>query len=147
MTKDVLIAIKGLQFNASEGETNVETVTAAEYYKKNDSHYILYEESSEGFGETTRNLIKFREHSLDLTKKGLINVHMIFEENHKNMTSYSTPFGNLLIGIDAKRVHLTEEEERIRVDVDYMLEVNYEYLADCKLSMNIQAKGEPLLLH
>lgn len=141
MTKDVLLAIKGLQFGVTEEETDVETVTSAEYYKKNNSHYVIYEEACEGFEGTTKNIIKFRDESLDLTKRGLVNVHMVFEENKKNMTNYSTPFGDILIGIDAKRVRLEEESGQIKVRVDYALEVNYEHLADCRISMNIQEKG------
>lgn len=146
MKRDVLLAIKGLHFNVAEDETNVETVTAAEYYKRNGSHYVIYEESSEGFEQGTKNVIRIGEHSVDLTKRGLINVHMIFEENRKNMTNYSTPFGDILIGIDARKVRLTEEEASIRVDVDYALEVNYEHLADCRISMDIRPRGEEFSL-
>lgn len=142
MTKDVLLAIKGLQFDGSDEDNEIETVTAAEYYKKNNIHYLIYEEASEGFEETTRNIIKFRENSLDLTKRGLVNVHMVFEENKKNMTNYSTPFGDILIGIDARKIKMHEEEEGIHVDVDYALEINYEHMADCHISMNIQPKGD-----
>lgn len=140
MTKDVLLAIRGLQFDVEHEEDKVETINAAEYYNKNNQHYVIYDEITEGFSESTKNIIKFKEHSMDLTKKGLVNVHMVFEENKKNMTSYSTPYGNILIGIDAKKVSCTEEEEQISVDVEYALEVNYEHLADCKIQMHIRAR-------
>ncbi len=142
MTKEVLLAIKGLQFDGSEEDTEIETVTTAEYYKRNDSHYVLYEELTEGFAQTTRSVLKFRDCKLDLTKKGLVNVHMVFEENKRNMTNYSTPYGDILVGIDARRVRFTEEERKIHVDVDYGLEINYEHLADCKISVDIRAKGQ-----
>ena len=142
MTKDVLLAIKGLQFDGSEEDTEIETVTSAEYYKKNNSHYVIYEEVFEGFEGTTKNILKFKDNSLDLTKKGLVNVHMIFEENKKNMTNYSTPYGDILIGIDASKIRMQEEEEKIHLDVEYALEINYEHLADCHISIGIQAKGE-----
>lgn len=141
MTKEVLLSLRGLQFDAvSEDGDKIETITPAEYYKRNDSHYVIYEEAVEGFRERTKNIIKFKNNSLDLTKKGLVNVHMIFEENKKNMTSYSTPYGDILIGIDARSVEMKEEEERILVDVDYALEVNYEHFADCKIKMDIRSK-------
>ena len=142
MTKDVLLAIKGLQFDGSEEDTEIETVTSAEYYKKNNSHYVIYEEAFEGFEGTTKNILKFKDNSLDLTKKGLVNVHMFFEENKKNMTNYSTPYGDILIGIDASKIRMQEEEEKIHLDVEYALEINYEHLADCHISIGIQAKGE-----
>ncbi len=132
MTKEVLLSLQGLQFDAVSADGDkIETITPAEYYKRNDSHYVIFEEAME----------KFKENSLDLTKKGLVNVHMIFEENKKNMTNYATPYGNILIGIDARSVRLKEKEERIEVDVDYALEVNYEHFADCKIKMDIRAKN------
>ena len=142
MTKEVLLSLQGLQFDAVSADGDkIETITPAEYYKRNDSHYVIFEEAMEGFQEKTKNVIKFKENSLDLTKKGLVNVHMIFEENKKNMTNYATPYGNILIGIDARSVRLKEKEERIEVDVDYALEVNYEHFADCKKKMDIRAKN------
>lgn len=141
MTKEVLLSLRGLQFDtASTDGDRIETITPAEYYKRNDSHYIIYDEAVEGFSENTKNIIKFRNGSLDLTKKGLVNVHMIFEKNSKNMTNYSTPYGDILIGIDTGSVNLTEEEEHIVVNVEYALEVNYEHFADCRIRMDIRSK-------
>ncbi|MDL2301174.1 DUF1934 domain-containing protein [Lachnospiraceae bacterium OttesenSCG-928-D06] len=146
MTKDILLAIKGIQFDAGSEEAEVETITSAEYYKRNGKHYVIYDEINEGISGSTKNIIKFKENSLDLTKKGLVNVHMIFEENRKNMTNYATPFGDILIGIDASKIQVKEETGQIKVNVDYALSVNYEHLADCRISMNIQAKEDGISL-
>lgn len=142
MTKDVLLTISGLQFTApeDEGAEPVEVITAGDYYKKNGKHYILYDEVMEGFEGSTRNVIKITDDYLDITKKGVSNVHMVFEKNKKNVSYYYTPFGNILIGIDAKSVDINETEENIDVQVKYNLEVNYEHLADCSITMNIKSK-------
>ncbi len=140
MTKDVLLFIKGLQFEGENDANDLETVTAAEYYKKNNHHYVIYEEAMEGFRDTTKNIIKWNGETLDLTKKGLVNVHMIFEEKKKNVTDYKTPFGSILIGIDTRQICVEEQENQIHVNVDYALEINYEHLADCQISMDVRAK-------
>lgn len=142
MTKDVLLTISGLQFAAQSDEESepVEVITAGDYYKKNGKHYILYDEVMEGFEGSTRNVIKLTEDSLDITKKGVSNVHMIFEKNKKNVSYYYTPFGSILVGIDAQSVDIRETEENIDVKVKYNLEVNYEHLADCSITMNIKSK-------
>lgn len=142
MTKDVLLSISGLQFAAKDEEDiePVEMITAGDYYKKNGKHYILYDEVMEGFDGNTKNIIKLTEDSLDITKKGISNVHMVFEKNKKNVSYYNTPFGSLLIGIDAKSVDIAETESHIDVRVKYNLEVNYEHLADCSITMSIQSK-------
>ena len=142
MTKDVLLTISGLQLAVQEdgaGEP-IEVITPGDYYKRNEKHYVLYDEVMEGFEGTTQNVIKIAEDSLDITKKGVANVHMIFEKNKKNMTYYYTPFGSILIGIDAKRVQVAETEENIDVTVNYDLEVNYEFLANCNITVNIKSK-------
>lgn len=141
MTKEVLVTISGLQFAAEEeGNEPMELITTANYYKKNGKHYILYDEVMEGFEGVTKNIIKVNEESMDVTKKGVTNTHMMFEKNKKNLTYYYTPFGNLLIGIDAREVNVEESEDNINVKVNYNLEVNYEHLADCCITMNIKSK-------
>ena len=147
MEKEVLLALKGLQFAVDEeGAQALETITPAEYFMRNGSHYVIYDEVMEGFAENTRNVIKFKDSLVEVTKKGLMNVHMVFEEKKKNMTSYVTPFGNILIGIDTADVKIKEEEDNISVNVEYTLEANYEHLADCKIEMNIRPREDGISL-
>lgn len=141
MMKEVLLTMQGLQFDQqSENAEQIETVTVGDYYKKNDKHYVIYEEITEGFSQATKNRLKFSEGMLELTRNGLINVHMVFQENKKNMTSYNTPFGQILIGIDTKKIEIEEQEDDIIVDVDYALDVNYEFLTDCHIKIHICSK-------
>jgi uncharacterized beta-barrel protein YwiB (DUF1934 family) len=143
MTKEVILSIAGLQFENTDSEDRepVEVITVGEYYNKNGKHYILYDEVTEGFEGSTKNTLKISEESLDITKKGLTNVHMVFERNKKNLTCYNTPFGNLMIGIAARDVNINEDDENIDVSVDYALDINYEHLADCKIAINIKSKN------
>ena len=141
MTKDVLISVKGLQFGNDVDEDMVEIITSGSYYKKNNKHYLMYDEITEGVEGATKNVVKFDGSTLDLTKSGVTNVHMIFEQNKKNITNYMTPYGNIMIGIDAQKVDVAETDESIRINIDYALEVNYEFLADCKIKMDITSKG------
>ena len=128
MTKEVLVTISGLQFSPETESESVELITSGSYYKKNGKHYIIYD------------IIKLGDEVLDITKRGETNVHMMFEKNRKNVTYYYTPYGSLLIGIDAKSVDVQETENDIDVKVNYELEVNYEHMADCCITMNIKSK-------
>ncbi|MCI8598420.1 MAG: DUF1934 domain-containing protein [Lachnospiraceae bacterium] len=118
----------------------VEIVTAGDYYNRNGKHYVLYDEVVEGCTGHIQNTIKIGEESLEVMKKGLSNVHMIFEKNKKNMSCYSTPFGNMTIGILANDIDVKESEKNIDIEVKYSLEVNYEHYADCSIQMNIKSK-------
>lgn len=138
MDKNVLVALKGLQFTIGAiEEQRLETIIPAQYYNKNNNHYVIYDEVMEGFEDTTKNMIKFHDSLVEVRKRGLINVHMIFEENKVNMANYVTPFGDIMIGIDTSEIQVKEQEDRISVKVSYSLEANYEHMADCCFEINI----------
>ena len=140
MTKEVLISMHGLQLGGDETDAEkIETFTTGTYYKKDDRHYVLYDEMLEGLEKPTKNKVKFGGHFLELIRSGLVNVHMVFEENKKNKTSYHTPYGNIPIAIDTKKIHITQEPDRIIVNVDYVLEISDEYFMDCQIVMKVQS--------
>lgn len=141
MKKDVLITISGIQSDLFKESDKIEVITNGSYYKKNNKHYLLYDEIVEGQDEVIRNVAKFGEDEFHITKSGFTNVNMSFEENKRNITNYITPYGSMLIGVDASRIDVVENEESIQVDIAYTLDVNYEHLAECTLHMDIQSRN------
>lgn len=143
MTRDVLLAMKGMQFalNEATGEGEpIEIITNASYFEKNNSRYLMYDEMLEGVDEPISNLVRFGPDTIEVTKKGMINVHMVFEEGKQNLTNYQTPYGNLMIGINTTKVEVTEQDECIHLEARYGLDINYEYLSDCVISMDISPR-------
>ena len=101
----------------------------------------IYDEVLEGMAGTIKNKIKITgEDSVEIMKSGLSSSHMIFEKNKKNLTYYRTPYGQMLVGINTRKMEISVEEDKIDVLVDYELDVNHEPLADCKIKMNIMSK-------
>ena len=138
MEKDVWVSVAGLQFgDGPEGE-KIEILTPGNYYKKNNHHYVTYEEVTEGSDEVTRNIVRFDGDMLTISKSGFTNVEMVFEKNKRNMTNYITPYGSLLVGIDTDRIDIRECDDAIDIDIDYALDINYEHLANCKIKMEIR---------
>ncbi len=141
MKKDVLIKISGMQSDFFRDADKVEIITSGSYYKKNNKHYLMYDEVGESQDEVTKNIARFDDEAFHIQKSGFTNVNMSFEENKRNIANYITPYGSLLVGIDASKVDVIENEEDIQVDIAYSLDVNYEHLADCKLHMDIKSKS------
>lgn len=137
MTKDVLITIRGVHTLDHE-DNDVEMIVRGDYYQKNGKHYILYEEILEGAEERVKNVIKISPSSMDIIKKGVTNSRMLFEKNKKNLSCYSTPVGNLVIGIQANHFYVEEQENSIKVNVDYSLDINYEHMSDCRICVDVQ---------
>ncbi len=138
MTKDVLISVSSYQTAQDETE-HMEVINKGNYYQKNGFHYVIYEEMVEGFEQPVKSMMKFREGELTVTKKGLLNVNMIFEESKNHPCCYATPYGDMMLGIRTTSIDLEEEEYRICVSVYYSLEANYEPLADCRIEIKIKS--------
>ena len=72
------------------------------------------------------------------TGEGVLDI----EEGKQNLTSYQTPFGSLMIGINTHKVEVTEHDECIHLEAQYGLDINYEFLSDCVISMDISPKNK-----
>ena len=140
MTKDVWISLQGLQFSGDESEDNIESSVSGTYYEKNGKHYVIYEEVIEGLQKPVMNKLKFGEHFLELRRSGPLSVCMMFEENQKHMADYHTPYGKFALGIDTKKFRMENETDKMRLDIEYTLEQNNEYLADCKILIEVHSK-------
>lgn len=138
MTKDVIISISGLQFE-TEGNEAVEVISRGEYYFRNGKHFLIYEELSEEEQEVTRCVLKISEDAVELTKKGSSNVHMIFEADETSTTYYSTPYGELIIGITTQEIELKPEEKQLELKIRYSLDMNYQHISECSLHVTAEA--------
>ncbi|MBP9996048.1 MAG: DUF1934 domain-containing protein [Lachnospiraceae bacterium] len=139
MNKDVLISIKGLHFQNTADGDNVEVISPGQYYQRGDMRYLVYDEPIEGSDAVTKNMIKFNDSMMSLTKKGPITTSMLFGLGEKNLTNYNTPFGSLVIGLDTKHISFEEQNDALLLNVKYTLDVNYEFLADCDI--HIEARN------
>lgn len=141
MNKDVLIHVRGLQMmETDDAQEPIEIVVPGQYYFRNGSHYLRYEEMLDDTAETTVNYIKMSPNGVEVRKQGQVNVHMVFEEGKKNKTFYNTPYGTLQMGISATGLELKESEDGIQMKVDYALDMNEEHVADCYLTVQAQYK-------
>lgn len=140
MTRDVLIRISGARDSGSDQE-DVEMITTGDYFLKDGKHYIIYEEIEEDSKQITKNTIKVAPDSLDIIKRGNTNTHMIFQKNKKNISCYMTPFGELVVGIHTNEVHVEEEEDVLKVDIQYALDINYEHVSNCNITIQVKSRN------
>ena len=90
MTKDIMLRISGVQFpDGEENSEEMEVITSGSYFEKDGRHYIKYDEVQEDSNEVIRNLLKIENGSLELTRRGMTNVHMVFEKDKKSEDSWS----------------------------------------------------------
>ena len=131
-SKKAVVHVTGMQFSQdiADGEDAIETIVPGSCGKIGNLYYIKYEELQEGFTEKTDVLLKAKPGYLEMTKKGLINVHMVIVADETHQTNYTTPFGNLTFTLRGKNVAVYEDEKGIHVRARYSMDVNYEYLSE-----------------
>lgn len=139
MTKNVLITVKGVQQDDAGEMSSSETVVHGEYYFRNGSHYIFYEETVEDSGEKVKSNLKLKGNTLELIRKGAADSRMIFETGKRHAVDYATPFGVLKMETVTFQILLLEEEEHIRIEAEYDLWANEAFVSRCTLTINLEA--------
>lgn len=141
MSEKVLFSIKGLHSIVGDPDgkpDEIEVINVADYYIKEGTRYIMYEEIMEGTEQPTKNIVKIKNDQVEITKKGAVNVRMYFEKGKSDDTSYLTPEGQISMSMDTKDVSVQEKENTLLVEIEYAMKINYVHVADCKIEMKIQ---------
>lgn len=137
MRKEVQLTLTGMQRD-EEGQENITRLSArAEYYLKDGSHYILYEENQPASG-LTKNTIKFKSNLLEVTKRGAVNSRMVFEKGKEHMMDYATPFGLLRLGVLTHEIVSRQSENSLKIQAHYSLTQEGQPFSYCKITINIQ---------
>ncbi len=140
MTRNVLISISGARMT-DDGSEQVEMVTTGDYFGRDGKHFVLYEEILEDGSGSVRNTIRIQPDRMSIIKKGEASTQMVFEKNKKNLSCYVTPFGQMMVGIHTGDVKILEEEDLLKVDVDYSLDINYEHISDCNITLEVRPRA------
>ncbi len=140
---EVLVTVSGKQNGPDGTGAPIEVITAGEYVYKNKKHYLIYEEMVEGTDSVTKNTLRFDEGECMMRRTGALNVQMIFDRNSKTVSTYTTPYGNMVLGISTNELTIMEEESGVRLSIGYELDLNYEYFADCSLTVEARYKKIP----
>lgn len=73
MQKEVLIHVRGLQMMDAQGDQEpIEIIVPGQYYFRNGSHYLRYEELLDETAEPTINYIKVSGKGLKSARRGLL---------------------------------------------------------------------------
>lgn len=138
MKKDIKVSVSGIQFEIEPTEP-VELICFGDYYNKNGKHYVLYDEVDIEEGETIKNRIKMTPDKIEVVKSGSMNGQLIFEKGKNHMTYYDTPMGSLLMGVNTSSIRMTEEEDHIKATVRYSLEINYDHISNCEITIDVRS--------
>ena len=125
MNNKYILSIKGLQsYDNEDDNTDIRLTTEADFEQQDGVFFIDYEESEITGLDGTKTSIEVGKNYVSLQRNGAVNTQMLFMENRKTSTYYSTPYGNLTIGIFTDKLDIDINKDGGKINVDYYLDIN-----------------------
>ena len=118
MEKDVIISIRGTQDYSGTDPDTMELVTEGKLAVQDGALCLSYEESELTGMEGTTTVFQVEPEKVTLLRLGSVQSEMVFEEGRRHMSLYSTPYGNMEIGVRARRLNSTLELTGGRLEID-----------------------------
>ena len=144
MTENVIISIKGKQLYAESSPDEIELVTAGTLKRDSRGGFTVSYQESELTGlEGTTTKLHIHGGKVTLLREGNINSQMVFEEGRRHLSMYETPYGELSIGVNTRRMRSTLGEAGGDLEIDYAIEIDNLLAGQNLFRMNVK-KNPPL---
>lgn len=141
MKENVLISITGRHLT-DEDENTIKTKQPGKYAYFRGKHIIRYEEYPELEDDVppiaVPCMLKLDANNVVLTKKGDTPMKMHFSPGISHNTLYQTPIGALPLSIDTTHLEMIENDNEIRVELSYSLNMNGSPVSECTMSILVQ---------
>lgn len=138
MIKDVIIDIVGIQGIDDDSDT-IEFTTDGRFGIKDGEYFISYDEG-QMFEDSTKvkTSIFIKPDSVVLQRSGTINSRMVIEKGARNTCFYSTPHGNLVLGIYGEKIDYSLSEKGGNLNMSYNIDSDLKLVS--KNSVNISIR-------
>jgi uncharacterized beta-barrel protein YwiB (DUF1934 family) len=137
--KKVWLSISGTVKNEEEKKDTMEFLTEGQFYREPDRLCVTYSESEVSGMEGTTTTVCLDGHKVSVIRLGTTNSVMEFETGKRNTTWYSTPYGDVAMGILTKDVFVNynDRSEPTKVMIDYNIEIEGVVNSENVLNINI----------
>ncbi|HAQ62873.1 MAG TPA: hypothetical protein DCR23_00245 [Ruminococcaceae bacterium] len=136
--KEAVISIKGTQFVDEQSDATELSVVGT--LKKTDKGFVIeYDDYESVTGGKT--VIALGDGALLMTRYGDITTEMYFKEGERSNSEYSTPYGNMTVGIYTVQLAYAEGENAVTVLLEYNIDFNSGFAARNILEISVNIKN------
>ena len=135
--REAVVTVSGLM-NAEGEDDRIEVISRGVCYRKGGAFFILYEEEDPDLHSTIRNIIKVTADHVDVRKRGLVDADLSFERGCMLNSYYNTPYGRMEVGIFTENMDFREDEDGIRLELLYELDMNHRHVSENRLYMKAE---------
>ena len=140
MTKAI---IKITDRHIQDGEEfSCELTTSGEFGVTENGCKIVYYETDEELQNCVTTLDIEGSKKITMTRSGKYNTEMIIEKDRRHSCYYSTPYGELLMGIYAKKIENGVTENGGTLDFSYTIDFNNVTASENELLVTVTPKME-----
>lgn len=139
MIKDVIIDIITEQSLDDQTDT-IEFSTDARFGIKDGSYFVSYDETGllDVEGEIKTTLYVKPDNTVVLQRKGSYNSRLVIEKGIRNNCFYSTPVGDLALGVFGEKVISNLNENGGNITLTYLIDANAKLLSRNKVNISIR---------
>lgn len=139
MMKDVWISISNLQNEGREKDGSTMVFDTAGYYFFDDGVGVLSYQESELTGlEGTRTSVMVMPNQVVVDRDGMLTGRMVFREGQRDSYPYSTPYGQMLLGIDTRRIRHNFNENGGEMEIDYVTDLGHAFVMKNKFRISVK---------
>ena len=132
-----IINVKGTQI--VEGDENVTEITSEGTFEIKDGYPIMtYIESDADGAKVTAKLSVLSDSSFVFERKGDISTKMVIEVGSRHNCAYSTPYGELMLGICGKSLENKANEGGGYIKLSYSIDINSSLISENEIEINIK---------
>jgi uncharacterized beta-barrel protein YwiB (DUF1934 family) len=128
LQKKVSVQILGKQKYPEGQEDQQELSVPGTYYERNNVRYVVYKEPESIMGSKgVTTFLTLKKDSVIVNRKGSVDLVQEFKVGVRNLSSYSTHYGKLWLGVLPQRVEsdLTAQGGRISLEYDLFVDDNF----------------------
>ena len=147
MTKDVIISILSSQDHLEGGPDEIRLMSTGATYQVTEVGTLGVTEMSPvdalSAGEvgyltaSIKSVVR-----VTLMRTGEVCSQMVFEEGRRHHSVYSTPYGNLEIGIVTSRLENTISPQGGRLEIEYSMEIDHALAGYNAFRISVRERGE-----
>lgn len=139
--KDVIISIKSIQ-RANGEEERTEVITEGGYSLTDDGCEIVYNETdATGYEGSVTSVSVAAGKRLEIIRSGAVSSELLIETGRKNYCLYGTPYGDLTVGAQAKRIEARIDENGGHILAEYSMDINSLAMGDYILDIEVKSRN------
>ncbi len=136
--KEVMLKIKGRQTNVDGEENTIELITEGKFYKKNETYYLVYDESEISGMEGSTTTLKIQDSKISMKRFGSNTSNLVFEKGKRHRTEYDTIYGDMVMEVVTNKMDVNISEiGKGSIKVAYRLNISDSIESSNHLSIDI----------